>query len=134
MKMTVRIFEEMLGRIMVKVEADTYSMDFHSQDGTVFTFYHEQHCCETVQIEDVCGDLKDLVGSPLIEAEEVQSEPPKDHKYSDDPQHSDSHTWTFYRFSTAKGTVTVRWLGESNGCYSEEVDFEVGTAPAKSEL
>jgi len=51
-----------------------------------------------------------------VEAEEISNEEP----YAG----NDSYTWTFYRFSTSKGTVTVRWLGESNGYYSESVSYE----------
>ena len=81
----------------------------------VWRMYHCQDCCEHVRLADIVGDLDDLIGSPIVEAEEINNKQ-IDTNYG-------SQTWTFYRFSTAKGTVTLRWLGESNGYYSEEVDF-----------
>ena len=93
------------------------TLDFVCSDGTRWRFYHSQDCCESVSIQDIAGDLDDLVGSPIVEAEEISSEG------AAPPKNPDSYTWTFYRFSTVKGTVTVRWLGESNGYYSESVDF-----------
>jgi len=82
-----------------------------------FGMSHWQDCCENVDIEDIIGDLNDLVGNPILEAEEVSS--------GDDPPRGnpDSYTWTFYKIGTIHGSVTIRWYGESNGWYSERVSF-----------
>lgn len=118
--MSVRMFNEMIGKVMVSASASQEEMIFVDTDGNRYTFYHEWDCCESVSIEDICGDLNDLVGAPLYMAEEVDSDgrevPPT-------PEYCDSETWTFYRFATAKGFVTVRWYGTSNGYYSESVSY-----------
>ena len=94
------------------------SLMFTTTEGTRFELYHGQDCCENVRVEDIIGDLGDLVGYPLVESEELTSEPDPILDYE-----PESCTWTFYRFSTVRGTVTVRWFGESNGYYSESVEF-----------
>ena len=93
---------------------------FTMDNGDRYIMYHSQDCCEYVRIEDIDGDLNDLVGSPILQAEEVTGET-QDSWEEDERQ--DSYTWTFYKFATIKGSVTLRWLGESNGYYSESVDF-----------
>jgi hypothetical protein len=94
------------------------SLMFTTTEGIRFELYHAQDCCENVRVEDIIGDLGDLVGYPLVESEELTSEPDPILDYE-----PESCTWTFYRFSTVRGTVTVRWFGESNGYYSESVEF-----------
>ena len=92
-------------------------MIFTTMNGQKFKFYHEQSCCENVSIEDIVGDLTELVGSPILIAEETTSE-------TEDLSSDQVIRWTFYRFATIKGTVTVRWYGSSNGYYSTEVSFD----------
>lgn len=87
---------------------------FTTQDGETFKMYHSQDCCESVYIEDIEGDLDSLVGNPIIVAEVASK---------DDPEASESGTWTFYKLATIKGHVDIRWYGSSNGYYSESVDF-----------
>jgi hypothetical protein len=118
--MNLQQFDEMIGKTITSIDgcrSGSDLMSFKSADGHTFKFLHYQDCCERVQIEDVCGDVEDLLRAPIVIAEEVSE--PEPYAGSDD-----SYTWTFYRFATAKGTVTIRWLGESNGYYSESVEFE----------
>lgn len=115
---------ELVGKTLsaVTVNERRDELVFEAEDGTKWLMYHEQDCCEGVSIEDICGDLDDLVGSPILLAEEVSSDGKIDPDKSPH-EHADSWTWTFYKFATNKGSVTIRWLGESNGYYSESVDF-----------
>ena len=119
---SVRTFDELLGRTLYKVTEDGDELRLYLSDTNYVRFYHSQSCCESVYIEDICGDLQDLVGAPLVEAEEVSDEL---YEAEHTPEYSESYTWTFYRFRTRKGSVTVRWFGSSNGYYSESVDVEV---------
>lgn len=83
-------------------------------DEVTFIFYHEFQCCEDVQINDVCGDLKDLIGKPILLAE----------KRTEDIEEEYALTkYTFYEFANINGNITVRWHGTSNGSYSVEVDL-----------
>ena len=119
--MSEESFSKMLGRTMRDVAGKVggYSLRFTAEDGSVFEFYHGQDCCESVTITDIAGDLTDLVGSPILLAELVSCEPQGDPA----PEHPDSWTWSFYKYRTHKGDVTVRWLGESNGYYGETVSY-----------
>lgn len=109
---------------------------FTAEDGRTFRFWHDQDCCESVRVEDVAGDMADLVGSPIVMAEEVSSldgfDEAVEAKSASDYE-PESYTWTFYKFATAKGYVTIRWFGVSNGYYSESVSFEVKSATTDTE-
>lgn len=115
------VLDMMLGKTFASVESYSFDhfsdkdvhdiMVFTTADNEQFIFCHEQDCCEGVWIEDIAGDLNDLVGAQLWQAEEVVNSTDR------------GTTWTFYKFATVKGYVTVRWLGESNGFYSESVDI-----------
>jgi len=110
--------EDMEGKTFVKVEADRErdTLRFIEADGSYFEFYHCQDCCESVYIEDINGDISDLEGEVLTMAQEST-------KNDTDGEYGESTTWTFYNFATIKGYVNIRWIGSSNGYYSESVDL-----------
>ncbi len=115
----------LVGKTITNIKNENDSIIFETLNEGSYKMYHEQDCCENVTIEDVNGDLQDLIGTPILLAEEVSYEPTseEDIKRTQEANNWGSCTWTFYKLATIKGYVTIRWYGESNGYYSECVDF-----------
>lgn len=117
--------EELLGKTLVNIKGEVGGDEIvmTTSEGEIYKLFHSQDCCEDVRIEDIVGDLNDLLDTPLLMADEAASknEHPADIKTI--PSQDDSFTWTFYKLATVKGYVTLRWFGTSNGYYSERVSF-----------
>lgn len=99
------------------MEPGSDRVEIKTASGKSFEMYHRQECCEGVSLAEVHGSPADLIGEPVLLAEESTNQ-------DNPPEHADSFTWTFYRLQTIKGAVQLRWLGKSNGYYGEEVEFE----------
>jgi len=110
------MFNQLEGKVITKIDKIDRDEEliFYTSDGKSYRMYHWQDCCENVYIEDIIGDLDDLIGTPVTMAEEISE---------DDEEAYESGTWTFYKLATTKGYVTIRWYGSSNGYYSESVSF-----------
>jgi hypothetical protein len=116
-----RKIESLLGKTLTAIDKveecnETRELIFTCTDGVKFRMYHWQDCCEDVYLNDITGNLDDLLYSPIVMAESVSNE---------DPEAFESATWTFIKLATRNGYVTLRWYGSSNGYYSESVDFEI---------
>lgn len=117
-------FSELLGKTLTKIERiGDERIIFYSGDDA-WDMYHFQDCCETVEIAEIIGELDDLVGSPILLAEMVEGGANECPEGVSPPKYPDSFTWTFYKLRGLHADVTIRWLGESNGYYSESVNFE----------
>lgn len=88
---------------------------FYLDRNEVIRMYHQQDCCESVYLADVNGNLS-ATNFLIYECIEKCDENPPERSTS-------SATWTFYTFRTSSGYIDLRWIGESNGYYSESVDL-----------
>lgn len=112
-------FGQLIGKTLTDVTiSGRDSISFTADTGERWSMYYEPDCCASAQIEDIVGDPRDLIDSPIVIAEVAYSQ--------ENPlsEHEESFTWTFYKLATAKGYVTIRWYGSSNGYYSEEASFK----------
>ena len=110
-------FEDLKGKVLTDVkQVDDDKIYFTCTDGTKYKMYHSQDCCESVRIEDINGELSELIGQEILLAEERSNQESTDWG---------SETWTFYTIRTQKTSIDIRWLGESNGYYSESVQFAI---------
>ena len=133
-------FDALIGQtfdaVHAKVQGD--AVRFIRDDEVLFKLHHEQDCCEAVWLEDIVGDLGDLIGTPITRAEKVTNRTPGIGVFIDAPlpegeEDPDSYTWTYIWIGTTKGTVAFRWYGTSNGYYSEDVDLWDSTADDEEE-
>lgn len=111
------------GKILTSIEEQDDELIFRTNDGEAYRMFHDQDCCEHVSIDDISGDLNDLLNTPIIMADEETNSDSHPEGWTSEYM-PDSFTWTFYKFATIKGYVTIRWFGSSNGYYSESVEFE----------
>lgn len=107
----------MIGQTVTSVEGLVYGSEtvtMRTAEGNELRLQYDYDCCASCSVEQIDGDPEDLVGVPLLMCEIVDSEDVA--PACEDPE---SYTWTFVKFGTVKGYVTVRWFGRSNGYYSE---------------
>ena len=113
-------FSELLGKKILKIEGmkkDSDAIYFHTECGKKYKMYHDKDgFWPDVLVEDVCGNINNLLNTPILMAEKSRNENGSD----EEP----TQVWTFYKLATIKGFVDIRWFGEDDGYYSLEVDFE----------
>lgn len=115
----------LVGEVLTHIDTDEKNEQIMltTASGRVIKIYHDQDCCEQVQIETTEGDWHSLIGKVIIEAEreEIKEGEPE-------PECAESWTRTNFTFRVDDATVISRWIGESNGYYSESVDIHEVTS------
>jgi hypothetical protein len=105
-------FKDLMGQVFSRVYEDPdYNAivfeRYNSKNNKVgFILYHEQDCCESVYIESVVGNLKDLENTPILMAEE-----------------SEGDGFTFYKLATIKGYIDIRFNQDIDSYYSVSVNL-----------
>lgn len=117
-------FNTLEGLTITKIDGlKEYSEEviFHTKEKRTFKLFHNYDCCENVLLADICGTTA-LTGKVLSAT--MKNNIGKQNVKTDLSAFDDcSTTWTFYDIQTNKGFLTLRWFGNSNGCYSEEACF-----------
>lgn len=113
--------QELLGKTICEITGAEELSDqiiFKDTEGGQHIFYHDTELCETTLVSEIVGNITDLVDDPILQAEEVSSE------NAPELILDSSYAWTFYKYATIKGSVTIRWLSTSNSYYSEGVAYQ----------
>lgn len=86
-------------------------------DGTEAKFFHRQDCCECVSLHgDSYKELDNFIGREITGFLQDENAGTPEYRYG-------SATLTEITFTFGNESVRACWWGESNGYYSESVDF-----------
>ena len=112
-------FDVLVGEVLdaVDIDREKDQILLTTRSGRKFLVYREQDCCETVAISGQDGSFDKLIGKPLIEARDFAVDT------GESESDYDSQTTTTLVFRVDDQTVISRWIGDSNGYYSESVDI-----------
>lgn len=94
---------ELLDKLVVEIKFNPEELMFICSDKSVYRMFHSQNCCEHVSIEDICGDLKDLLNSPILIAESRKSDSSSDIEVSEEKNDSE---WEDDGYEGHEGTYT----------------------------
>jgi hypothetical protein len=111
--------KSLLGQTIRNLFINDDSVIFECASGERYMMHHVQDCCESVKVLGTFGDLPSIIGFPITNAVENDDEPENHGE-----EIYESGTWSRFFISTERGTVEIRWLGQSNGYYSEDVSFD----------
>lgn len=122
--------EELVGEVLTHIDVDEEKDEIllTTESGRQIRLHHDQDCCEYVRIEGTDGQWRELIGKPILEAKHEED----DGQHGNIARPNDTRTRTVLTFKVDGATVISRWIGESNGCYSESVDIEEITWPVES--
>lgn len=126
-------FSILKGKIIKKIEfipGRDNEPDETENEGIIFTMDNDEKyrlcydpdgmqdgCDVYVYLKEIIGDINDIIDKKILHAECSTNE-------SENNEICFSQTWTFYRILTIDSDVTIVFFGESNGFYSEVVDFQ----------
>jgi hypothetical protein len=112
-------FSDLVGEVLdaVDIDREENQILLTTRSGRKFLVYHEQDCCETVAIHWQDGSFDKLIGKPIVEARDFAVDT------GESESDYDSQTTTTLVFRVDDQTVISRWIGDSNGYYSESVDI-----------
>lgn len=124
-KVLVHVFEEIIGKeisgytVPKYRDGDIQCLVINFSDGTNL-FLTPEPCC---WVEDLEGfeDLKVLVGSVVIKAEERTNSFDEDERPDGNHEH-----WTYYCFATVKGYADISFRIMDNGYYTSSVEVFLG--------
>lgn len=111
--------DNIIGSTILAVDGCTVGSDkvtIHTSKGILRLYFDNDYygsCFVDVRVEDITGDLHDLIDGVVSVAEERSDQV---------GDRGDYRTkWTFYTIRTTRGDLDLRWLGKDNGYYGVSV-------------